>query len=215
MREHNVYLGDEITHSITAAINSAVFHQDTCYFDFNGCRVIVDAESDAELIHRDWLRAMRLGPNEKPQIGPRAESVLSPEEIAKDAEIKAASDAKVRQAREEYAQECSDKRKYMELLLAEALPLDLIDPDGWRKFAETNKSAYGARCVTYAEDWGRLMQRRLAIGESVSVCAYDTSRTADYDGITGHMHGMATLALIHMWKHGAELQQWREADKHS
>ena len=49
------------------------------------------------------------------------------------------------------------------------------------------------------------MQREIANGKTVEQCHEECSRVADYDGITGFMHGAAMSMHRGAWKYGSEL----------
>ena len=77
--------------------------------------------------------------------------------------------------------------------------------DEWR---EKNSDPYGRRCFTYAEEWADLIEKRIALGETLESCAEKTSHEADTDGITGFMHGAAVSILSEAWVHGEALRRW-------
>lgn len=77
---------------------------------------------------------------------------------------------------------------------------------------EINKDPYSRRCVTYAEDWGRLMQAEMAKGKALKDIAEPTSHQADTDGITGFMYGAAVSMLAECWVHGEELRRWHNKE---
>jgi hypothetical protein len=84
-----------------------------------------------------------------------------------------------------------------------------------REYAEykaNNKDPYGARVVSYGEDWANLMESRMGSGEKIADIAKPTSHEADTDGITGFMYGCAVQALAHFWEHGEALRLWHNID---
>lgn len=96
--------------------------------------------------------------------------------------------------------------------LRDAPEFDCIDAEGWQRCQDNNTGPYGGRVVKYVRDWGRLMQARIAAGETVAQCAKETSHIADDDGITGFMYGCAVGILSKCWKHGDELRRWHNLD---
>lgn len=78
----------------------------------------------------------------------------------------------------------------------------------WNKGLAKNTDPYGRRCFTYAEEWADLMEAAMASGETLTQCAERTSHTADTDGITGFMYGVAVSLLSSVWEHGEELRRW-------
>lgn len=75
-------------------------------------------------------------------------------------------------------------------------------------YKSNNTDPYGARVVSYGEDWADLMEGRMSKGEALEDIAEATSRQADTDGITGFMYGAAVSALAHCWEHGERLRVW-------
>lgn len=86
--------------------------------------------------------------------------------------------------------------------------MELKDAATWEKGLANNQDEYGARIYSYAKDWAELMEKGMAEGAKLEDIAESTSRTADYDGITGFMYGAAVSVLSHVWKHGEELRRW-------
>lgn len=78
----------------------------------------------------------------------------------------------------------------------------------YKAYKAKNTDPYGARVVSYGEDWANLMEARMQKGEKLTDIAKETSHEADTDGITGFMYGCAVSALSHFWLHGEELRQW-------
>lgn len=201
-------LGSDIKDAIREAIRLAKLHKDGCEFEFNGVTVCVKADSAEELIHRDWVRGIKGYIGEKPVVGPYPQQTLSKEELDSDAAIQLAKDIE-RAARraEQDSQAKRDKAKFNDLL-ATAGAIELKDVERWEEIKRANTDPYGARILSYAEDWARLMQVELANGKALKDCANDLSHLADYDGITGFMYGSAVLILSECWQHGEELRRW-------
>lgn len=86
--------------------------------------------------------------------------------------------------------------------------MKIKDQSGWEKTKQANRGPYGARCVSYAEDWANLMEIEMEKGKKLSEIAEQTSRIADTDGITGFMYGAAVSMLSWAWEHGEELRRW-------
>jgi len=84
--------------------------------------------------------------------------------------------------------------------------------DGYKTWYDQNDDSYGHRCFTYAEDWADLMEKHIADGETLALCAKPTSHEADTDGITGFMYGAAVSILSQFWEHGEELRRWHNLD---
>lgn len=82
----------------------------------------------------------------------------------------------------------------------------------WNDGIKNNPDAYGARIYSYAQDWANMMEASMMGGKSIEQCAKETSRVANYDGITGYMYGAAVSILSKCWEHGEELRQWHNTD---
>jgi hypothetical protein len=105
-----------------------------------------------------------------------------------------------------------------ELLLQGALldapaKMSLGDEATWKELVAKNTDGYGAATLRYAETWARLMEGRIANGDTVAGCAEEASQIADVEGITGAMYGFAVGALTRVWAHGEELAAWRKAQR--
>lgn len=83
----------------------------------------------------------------------------------------------------------------------------------FEKYKETNSAdPYSARCVSYANDWARFMEAKLAAGKALEAVWKECSHAADHDGITGFMYGAACGALARFWFRGDELRRLHNAD---
>lgn len=90
--------------------------------------------------------------------------------------------------------------------------MNIKDVDGWANAKANNTDPYGARILSYAEDWANFMEREMAKGKTIAECAEATSREADTDGITGFMYGAAVSMLAQVWEPGEELRRWHNLD---
>jgi len=200
--------GGHIRNCIHNAIAEAGACGEHCQFDFNGVSVVVAGDSSPDLMYRDWDRGMRGYLGESPTVGPYPEPALTAVTMESDAAIQAARD-RVREVREEEARkEVAKQKSLLQGALSVAGPIELADEAGWKTFVEANKDGYGGRVVRYAEEWARLMQTRIANGETIPQCAQELSHLADDDGITGFMYGCAVSVLAKVWKHGEALRRW-------
>jgi hypothetical protein len=206
-------VGESIHYVIDKAIKVATEANELVTFSFNGVVVVVARDSNQELIFRDWRRGMNgyLGGN--PIAGPYPSPVLSASELASDAAIEARNQRRREKLVVESAMEQSAKFTALRGALKMSGPLELVDQESWNKIVKSNSNDdYSARAVQYAEEWGRLMQTRIASGETVGQCADDMGRLADCDGITGAMYGWAACVLENCWKYGDELRKWRASE---
>ncbi len=111
----------------------------------------------------------------------------------------------------------SEKATAAEIAASKARPvLASFTPvvlDLWHECRAVNsRDPYSARCVSYAEDWARLMDAEIAKGRTVQDCATETSHAAATDGITGFMYGAAVSMLAKFWKHGETLRTWHNGE---
>lgn len=210
--EDYAFIGRTITHAIDSCIAKAREAGDQCQFEFNGVNVVVAGDSNAGLIYREWERGMSRFLGENPTVGPYPKAVLSAEELASDAVIRAEQERLSAIQQEKYAKAARDQKLLLEGALSIAGPIELIDEEGWKKFVANNKDGYGGRVVRYAEEWARLMQTRLDNGGTMEGSAEETSRMADDDGITGFMYGCAVGVLAKVWKHGEALRRWHNKE---
>ncbi len=206
-------VGESIHYVIDKAIKVAAEANELVTFSFNGVVIVVARDSNQELIFRDWRRGMNGYLGDKPVAGPYPSPVLSASELASDAAIEAKNRREADELAAESAREQAAKFNALRGALKMAGPLELVDRESWNKIVKSNSDdEYSARAVQYAEEWGRLMQTRIANGETVAQCADDMGRLADCDGITGAMYGWAACVLENCWKYGDELRKWRVSE---
>lgn len=199
------HYGDEITATIAKAIKKAADCDCRVAFEFNGVKVVVTAESDPALIYRDWSRGMNGYHHE--QVGPCSPAELTEKQKQRDAEVKAENERKERESRQKYERKMNALREAAERE-TEGVELALSNSEAWRTSKEKNQDAYGGAVISYAERWAKLMQARMAGGQSLAECAEQASFDADVEGITGFMHGAAVSTLAGCWAHGDELRKW-------
>ena len=83
----------------------------------------------------------------------------------------------------------------------------------WKKAYDINKDdPYGKECFDYAERWANQMEEKISDGSELKDIAESTSHSADTNGITGFMYGMAVSILSQMWTHGEELRKWHNKE---
>ena len=98
--------------------------------------------------------------------------------------------------------------------LQSAPPIDLTDDEArvtWDGFKAEPTDAYGARILSFAEDWARLMQLETGAGKRLADVANTTKREANYDGMTVTMVAAAVAKLARCWRYGSELLLWHNA----
>ena len=208
-RETNVY-SSLIIDSIKKMIGLAEEGSFTAKQELNGVTVLVNGDSNAELIFRDQQRAQSGYING--DVGPYPNPVLTDEEKESDARVEAENERRRQERQAEYEAKARAKREATDAKLAEAPEMELADKKTWEEFKNKNQDPYGAGVVVYAERWARLMQREMANGKKLEDVAEATSHVADTDGITGFMYGCAVSTLAHCWKFGDELRRWHNLD---
>lgn len=80
--------------------------------------------------------------------------------------------------------------------------------DVFKDWVEKNQDPYGKACVEYSVHWAELIESQMADGKKLEDVAKDLSHTADTEGITGFMYGMAVRLLAECWEHGEQLRRW-------
>lgn len=108
-------------------------------------------------------------------------------------------------------QRAADAKAAFEAAIEGAPPLELRNEADWNEAKGNNTDPYGAATFRYAENWGRIMQKRIAAGETVAQAAEASQYLADPEGITGNMQGFAVGALCHCWIHGEALREWKKS----
>lgn len=119
--------------------------------------------------------------------------------------VKAYHEQRQREAKE------TQERKERELAAALAISPEkptMRDEAGWQKSLDANTDDYGAAGMRYADKWARIMEGRIAAGETLESCADAASHLADDEGITGFMYGCAVSLLGQCWIHGEALRRW-------
>lgn len=202
--------GSNINPTIKDAIEVARITGELTVFEFNGVNVTVAEGSDAELIFRDWNRALN-GYIDK-AVGPLPKETLSEEEIENDKRIEAENERRRQESQAKWEAKAKAKREAFEAKLSTAPEMEFSDADGWATFVEINsKDAYSNGVVVYCERWARLMQQEIDNGAELKDIADSTSRAADVDGITRFMYGAAVNTLAHCWIYGEELRRWHNS----
>lgn len=174
--------------------------------ELNGVTVLVNGDSNADLIFRDQQRAQ--SGYIKGDVGPYPKAELTAADKANDKRIAAENERKWEKQRAESEKKARAHREKVEAKLANAPAIELADEAGWQKSKQVNSDGYGGAVMTYSERWARLMQLEMANGKKLADVAEATSSEADLEGITGFMYGCAVSQLASCWKHGDELRRW-------
>lgn len=109
--------------------------------------------------------------------------------------------------------EAEETQRRQDLMLKSALAgtpkkMALRDEEGWKKAVAANTDGYGGGVMSFAERWARLMEGRMANGDTLEAYAEEASSLADNEGITGFMYGCAVSILSQVWIHGDQLRRW-------
>jgi hypothetical protein len=204
-KETNVY-NSLIIDTIKEMIGLAKKGNFTAKQELNGVTVLVNGDSNADLIFRDQQRAQ--SGYVEGEVGPYPNPVLTDEDKASDARVEAENERKRQKRQAEYEKKARAHREKVEAKLANAPAIELTDEAGWQKFKDVNTDGYGGAVVTYAERWARLMQVEMANGKNLEDVADAASHEADLEGITDFMYGCAVSTLAACWKHGEQLRHW-------
>lgn len=181
--------GDNITGVAREAVEAIVAGAERVTFDFNGIKMVVTVGMIPGDVVADYHR----------QVETRHEAYVSTPEY------------KRRQREAEEARRRTEAARADVLAMAPA-HMSLRDPDGWAKACAANTDGYGGAVMTFAERWARIMEARIAAGETVAACAQAACSLADVEGITGFMYGCAVSTLAAVWAHGEELRRWHNLD---
>jgi hypothetical protein len=198
--------------AVREAIELAISTQKPQTFEFNGPIVTVDASSNAELIIRDWRRALNHYIDR--HVGPTAKPTLTDEDLASDAAAEARNEDR-RNA--DYAlrqRQFLEQKDRVNARLLVAPAMEFSDRAGWLTVVAANQNdALGTETVRYAERWARLMQLELSEGKTLAEVWDSASHDADFGAMSGSTHGAARNILIKTWVHGTELQQLHRASE--
>lgn len=199
MKSKNLFYGNTITSAISELIQEAAETGEVIEYEFNGVTLNVASDSNADLIYREWDR----GRLRKGYVINPYPSELTADQIAEDQRLIDEGEARQRASAQAYVDRMVAKRDHFESEV-EGSELALIDKETWQQAVEN----YGAACVRYAEQWGCLMQSRMADGKTIAEIADTASHDADTEGLTGFMYGCAVSMLSQCWIHGEELRRW-------
>lgn len=209
VRETNVY-NSLIIDTIREMIGLAEKGNFTAKQELNGVTVLVNGNSNAELIFRDQQRAQ--SGYIKGNVGPYPKAELTAEDKKNDARVEAENEKERQKRQKKYEAEARIKQNAVEARLKEAPEMEFSNADAWQLFKEKNSDPYGGAVVTYSERWARLMQLEMSKGKKLEDIATETSHEADLEGITGFMYGCAVSTLAGCWKYGEQLRRWHNLD---
>jgi len=208
------FAGMSIDPCIREAIDESRLQGDQVQFEFNGVIVIVSEKSDPDAIQFQWDRCLMgyLGPSGR--VLPFASKYLTPKQIKSDARHAAARHARQEKYRLELERRDAEKRSILQVEMhGQEFQVHAELLEEWEECVEKNSAeGYSARCVSYAQEWAKIMQNRMQHGQTLVEMADETSHMADYDGITGFMYGAAVSMLSKFWIHGESLRRWHNKE---
>jgi len=168
----------------------------------NGVTVLMDAQSDPELLIRDWERSMDRG-SDKFVVGPRALEVLPLAELALDAHFARKRMAAQQDRWDERNRKEAKRQNTLRHLLEGAPEFAFVSAEAQAKFEAARAlnagDAYSARPFSYALEVGRLVQND-PLGPTVLALKV-ALKLAD-DGLSGYLDSVARRLLLDFWAHG-------------
>ena len=177
-------------------------HRFIIMFEVNGIICYVAADSDPELVLRDYFRALD-DPNTT-EIGPNYKATLSTAELARDHELQAKRAAEIREKQRRSEKELLRATKRLNEILAKApqfIPIN--DPESYK--ATCAKCDSGA--VQYAEKLILVSEFFLTTGNDFETAANQADRLVDAAECTsGSIWGEAMQLACRFWTRGEELQ---------
>ena len=149
MEKYIIYpqAGSSISDAIKRALSWAALKNVEVTFDFNGVNVNIRADSNADLIHRDWQRVMSGYVSQN--VGPYPNAVLTDEELAKDNAIMEAREALRKVEADAYHKEQEDARARLDKEI-EGIDFDVVNTEVWNECKKNNTDPYGSAINEYA-----------------------------------------------------------------
>lgn len=177
-------------------------HRFIIMFEVNGIICYVAADSDPELVLRDYFRAID-DPN-MTEIGPDYKATLSAAELARDQELQAKRAAKIREEQRLSAEKQLRAARHLCNILANAPQIIPINnPEDYK--AACAKCDRGA--VQYAEKLILVSEFFLTTGNDFETAANQANRLVDAAECTsGSIWGEAMQLACRFWTRGEELQ---------
>lgn len=177
-------------------------------FEFEGVVVAVKADSDPELIFRDWLLA-RNGYIIDLKVGPHPNPELSRDEQENCAHSEAAYQTRLEKIRDEHLGELAEKRRAVETKLAESPKLEVISEELWESLrSSASATPPGDEIIDFAERWGRRIQQEMNDGNELEDVAESTADEVNFDNLTPQEKDIAVMILSAVWAYGDQLQEW-------
>lgn len=209
-REFPSSLGGLVKDIISEMVEASKLHHVGYKSELNGVLVYADENSDPIQLGNDWEYCMD---NQLPEVGP--DKLEISDEFRKELEERRELRARISQKNSEVfnLKEQLKRRifewdvKNQEYEVAEGKEQDL------QTWFDNNKEPYGRRCITYAQDWAKLMQVELKKGNKLTAeLVKKLSHQADVDGITGFMYGASKAVLKSTWKYWDLVSEYLEKE---
>lgn len=173
-------------------------------FDFNGCRCLVDSNTNLEYLYRDYTNHSTFGWK---VIGSKCVS-----EYLKELKTKLEKREEQREfERNEYKKK-EDAERFAFSEKTKGVLVEFSNKEYWDIGKSKNNDGYGACIYEYAEGWAKLMQVEISKGNKLNDIAAKTSFEMGFLGITGFMYGASVQILSKCWKYGDELRKWHNKE---
>lgn len=186
MRTYGPLAGESIEETADAMfILSGAFPTEEITADFNGVTIVVNRSYTPEMIVEFFLK-----------------------EVQRRHDEYIASDEYKKMKRKQEEDERNKKLAFENALMASPEMITLRDSQAWNAAVEKNVDPYGSAVIRFAEHWARIMEGRVAAGDTIDKCAKETAHVVDIEGITGFMYGAAVSTLSQVWIYGEELRRW-------
>lgn len=200
---HNFLVIDTIKEMIGIAKEKGV----TAKQDINNVIVLVNGDSDPELVFRDQQRAQEGCIRRK--VGPYPNTELTEEEKENDLRIIAENERYWKElSNASPLEEIEIHKKILEEKLLDAPEFEVIDKDQWQEIKDRSDGSYYDAIIVYAENWARLMQAEINGGQDLEDIAARTSWEANRGDYSGGIHEFAKNLLSKVWIHKEELSKW-------
>ena len=200
--------GYNIQQVIAKAIEQATLNNTEVETEFNGINVVVNSTTDQVALVRDFMNAHLMKWEE---IGPNPPVEYSKDVAAQIALAKFAAEEELKARQAEYDRQREEKQADFDKAV-EGIEMEISDNELWVTYLTKNVDSYGNAICVYAENWAKLMQKKMAEGQKIADIAGACSHLADTEGITGFMYGAAVSMLSRCWKHGEELRKWHNKE---
>jgi len=204
----NIDWGYNIQQVIDKAIEQATLNDTEVETDFNGVNVVVNSSTDKVALVRDFMNAHLMKWEE---IGPNPPVEYSKDVAAQIALAKFAAEEETKARQAEYDRRMEEKQADFDKEV-EGIEMEISDNEFWVTYLTKNVDSYGNTICVYAENWAKLMQKKMSEGTELKDIAGACSHLADTEGITGFMYGAAVHMLSKCWKYGEELRKWHNKE---